>query len=357
MINTQARTEELRQRLREAEAGSRQAMPPGVSGWKPTFIEPAAGFRPRREALFLDLYRITDGPELVLAYKALGNGSLRRAYSHSGFLRARREREAVLRDADLRRDPVQSGRGPGKSARSPLDRLVLAPLSRDATAVGRAREVVDTVQAMAGQDVELIRWYQQPSQPRTREEWRARRPERSAEEEAPYLDAVCALLDRVDARLLRGLVVHDPGCHDGYALERIGKRLPWLELSFADVDGHWVRTTAQRLADRSLLVRPGRASSVTTQAGVELRTVDLALVRVLNRGVVSYTEALAGLARSARTLRPGGLALVWGYSFPLLNAAHFEAVGLKILNRSLHLGGSTLHTHGVVPFYVLMRPG
>lgn len=355
-VCAEGRASELRLALRKAEAESRRGLPPGVGGWKPGFVEPAAGFSPRAEALFLDLYRVAEGPDLVVAYKALRTGRLRRAYSHSGFLRVPHGRNSVLRYADLRRDPVLSGSGPGKGGPSPLERLVLAPLARDATAVAAARAVVDAAQALAGADLELVRWYALPAPVRSPDQWRARTPSRSAEEEGPYVDALLALLDRVDARLLRGLSVHDPACHDGTVLERLGTRLPWLDLGFSDVDPHFARATARRLAAKSLLVRPRPASPLAIQEGVPPRSVDLALVRALNRGVVTYTDALAGLARTARTLRPGGIAAVWGFSFPLLNTAHFEALGLTVLNRTLYLGGSTLHTQGVVPFYLLMRP-
>jgi len=141
------------------------------------------------------------------------------------------------------------------------------------------------------------------------------------------------------------LRIHDPACHDGYILRRLADALPDAHITFSDVDPHWVEACGGTLP----------ASPASVQAGVPDASVDLLLLRALNRGVMTYAEALASLNRSVDVLRPGGKAIVYGYSFPLLNSAHFRAAGLHPHSCTTRLSGSPHHTEGVVPFYVLTK--
>jgi len=346
----------LRGRLLEAAGEVRRALPPGTVGRRPRFVAPAAGFEPAHEGWFLDLLLVREGPTLLLAYRVEADGRLRPAWSHGGFLR-RPDGEPARPAADeLARDPVVGD--PARGGPALLGNLVVAPLCREQAGLERARQIVAWTRGLAGPDLELVRRYRFPAPPRPAEAWRARSEQRSAAEEAPYVEALLTLLEALDpAVTATPLHVHDPACHHGTVLVRLGERFPELRLGFSDVDPHWVGACQAALAQRGLSGRARAPSSVAEQTGVQDASVDLLLLRALNRGVVSYAAARRALARAAAVLRPGGLAVVYGYSFPLLNGAHFAAAGLTPLVRTLRLDGSPLHTRGVVPFYLLTRDG
>ncbi|MBM4320422.1 MAG: hypothetical protein FJ125_10790, partial [Deltaproteobacteria bacterium] len=289
------------------------------------FVEPEPGFQPEAEARFADLYLVRNGPSLLLAYQVLADGRLRRAYSHSGFLLPAAGRAGpVLAAGELRGDPVVGDAG--------LARLSLMRLARTGGEVGWARQVAGLLPELAGTELELVRWYRDPAPPRSAEHWRRRDAERSAAEEKPYTALVLALLQAAGlGRQIEGLRLHDPACHTGVVLARLAETLPGLKLTYADQDPFWIEATGRLLAGAGSRVEAQPPGSAAELPGLAEGSLDLLLLRCCNRGVTSPAEAWASLARAAACLAPGGAAFVYGYSFPLLNTAHFAAAGLEPL--------------------------
>ena len=126
--------------------------------------------------------------------------------------------------------------------------------------------------------------------------------------------------------------------------------------ALALVDHLLGRVEEQRLAAAG---RPGRArpaGPASEQAGVEPGSVDRLLLRAPNRGVVPYEEAVAALARSAEVLRPGGLAVPYGWSMPLPGSAHLRAAGRgpgAVVADAAAGGVGPAHP---VPFYLAEKP-
>jgi len=315
---------------------------------RPAFHDPSPGLASPAEHRFLDLLRVSGGPTLLLTYRAEPEHRLRRVYSSSGFLRPGPPGEATL--ARLRAgDPVLAHRA------GCLADLPFSPLATCAAELAAARDTVERVFRLAGPGLERVRLYAAAAHSCSVTSWAAHTRERSVAEEQPYDELVTALLDLAGVGDQPGLTLHDPACHHGTTLATLAGAFPRLQLGAGDRDPAWIAAACAAVAHRGGCCRPSLPGSVADLPGCAPASVDVLLLRALNRGVVSFSEACRALTRAVEVVRSGGLIFLYGYSHPLVNSYHLERLGLDVLVQTVYLQPSPLHTRGPVPFYVAAR--
>jgi SAM-dependent methyltransferase len=91
---------------------------------------------------------------------------------------------------------------------------------------------------------------------------------------------------------------------------------------------------AEQAAARGLRVVRGDAAEAASWAGLEALDVVL-LVGAVQGNVMDWAAAEATVRCAAQALRPGGLAIVTGWSHCLLDGPAFERLGFEVSNRSV----------------------
>lgn len=142
-------------------------------------------------------------------------------------------------------------------------------------------------------------------------------------EDERHLRDVCA--DTLRHALPPGASVHDPACSTGDFLAAMARACPALRFSGSDLSAAMIDTARQRHA------RLGLDFVCADAATLRPSSVDGLLVRFLNAEVVSRTQALTLFRGMARSVRPGGIAVLFGHTGVLVPVqAEAERLGWHV---------------------------
>jgi hypothetical protein len=164
-----------------------------------------------------------------------------------------------------------------------------------------------------------------------------------------------ALYPTVEATL-EAMILADSPCRrvvdvcagDGELALRLLKRWPALQLTLLECNAQAVAASRERIGDRAVVREEDvRTATWPVEADVVL------LVGAIQGNVMSSDDAYAAIRQAYASLRPGGLAIVTGYSPCLVDAGGFELVGFNVLNRA----APPTHDNAMGrQHYVLRRP-
>lgn len=162
-------------------------------------------------------------------------------------------------------------------------------------------------------------------------------------DEAHFRDHCVTLLRE---RLKPGALIHDPACSTGELIAHLAKTLPRCLCLGSDLSASMIRHASQRYAGLPVRFRQADAAR-------ESPACDALILRFLNAEVVTRRDAETLLRTLLSSLKPGGLALVFGHT-PVLPAVPWVAQELGLtLESSVAARPGRLE---LFQFYLLTRP-
>jgi len=170
-------------------------------------------------------------------------------------------------------------------------------------------------------------------------------PERVAElnlDEHPIRDYILRMLSQFH---LVGKVVFDPACSTGEFLAAIQSRYPGVYTIGQDASPQMIEYCRGRLDEVHC--------SDSVQPAIPEESADIVVFRFLNFHVVKTVDAHRLFLVNAKRCRKGGYLFVVGHTPVLVNAAWFEMIGLRVLQKTAYSGPH----QASFQFYWLQREG
>ncbi|MBC2381353.1 class I SAM-dependent methyltransferase [Pseudomonas sp. WS 5106] len=147
-------------------------------------------------------------------------------------------------------------------------------------------------------------------------------------------------------RLKPGALIHDPACSTGELIAHLAKALPNCLCLGSDLSASMIAHASKRFADSPVRFRHADAAH-------ESPACDALILRFLNAEVVTRRDADTLLRTLLSSLKPGGIALIFGHT-PVLPAVPWAAQQLGItLESSIAARPGKLE---LFQFYLLARP-
>lgn len=162
-------------------------------------------------------------------------------------------------------------------------------------------------------------------------------------DEAHFREQCVAVLSE---RLKPGALIHDPACSTGELIAHLAQALPRCLCLGSDLSASMIRYASQRYAGSPVRFRQADAAR-------ESPACDALILRFLNAEVVTRRDAEALLRTLLGSLRPGGLALVFGHT-PVPPAVPWiaQTLGITLECRVAARPGQL----ELFQFYLLTRP-